>query len=74
MKVYSNSVLENMSSLQLDNALAMVQLSDDLTLEEKEENIEKINFFIRGGVVAKSVKLLNDIQAGQPDMNDFNFN
>jgi len=56
--------------LELERKLAMVKTNEDLTQEEKDKNIDLINFALNGGVQHTRMDVLDDIKAGEADISD----
>lgn len=54
---------------ELKRKLAMVQSSEDLTDEEKDKNIEMINYALTGQKYTEK-QVREDIEAGQADISD----
>lgn len=55
---------------ELQRKLDMVKSNEDLTLEEKDKNIDLINFALNGGVHFSREDVLEDIKAGAADTSD----
>ena len=54
---------------ELHRKLSMVKASEDLTDEEKDKNIDMINFALTGEVSIKQ-SVIDDIEAGKADTSD----
>jgi len=55
---------------ELERKLAMFKCSSDLTQEEKDKNIDLINFALSGGVQFSRADVHEDIKAGKADTDD----
>ena len=68
MRLYDSTVLAKCSEDELNHKLCMVQISGELTDEEKSKNIELIETAINGGVTFKREDIIKDILAGRGDV------
>lgn len=70
MRLYNEADLAECSKVELERKLAMVKCNDDLTRGEKDANIDLINFALCGGVHHTRQDVLEDIKAGEADIDD----
>jgi len=56
--------------MELERKLEMVKSSEELTDEEKDKNIDLINFALSGGVHFARKDVHEDIKAGKADTED----
>ena len=70
MRLYGEEDLVKCSKEELERKLEMVQVNEDLTDDEKDANIDLINFALNGGVHFSRKDVLEDIEAGKADTND----
>jgi len=68
MRLYDSTVLAKCSEDELNHKLCMVQISGELTDEEKSKNIELIQVALNGGASYKREDVLSDILAGRGDV------
>lgn len=55
---------------ELERKLEMVRSSDELTNDEKDKNIDLINFALGGGVHFARKDVIEDMKAGKADTDD----
>ena len=73
LRVYDPLYLKSLSHSELKEKLDMVKCNDDLTIEEKEKNIDVLNFAITGFVNHTRDDVLRDIEMSSADIDDIDF-
>lgn len=72
MRVYTDEQLEVKSKEELKKMKDLVMTNSDLTDEEKDANIDKIDLFLNSGVRFPTERVMVDIKAGMADIDDIN--
>jgi len=76
LRLYDESFLMELANKgqdgkeELERKLAMVKCNEDLTNEEKDENIDRINYALNGGQKFTRKDVEEDIKAGAADTDD----
>lgn len=70
MRVYDICTLKECSKIELEKKLKMVQCNDDLTIKEKDANVDIIKFVLNGCVHNRRDDVLEDIKNGSADIDD----
>ena len=70
MRIYTLKDLQGRSKTELKRLVESVQTNDDLTIEEKDKNIDVLNIALKGGVRYTNKEALELIKAVEPDISD----
>ena len=74
MRVYTLKDLQGRSKETLERLKESVQTSNDLTIEEKDKNIDVLNIALNGGVRYTNKQAMELIEAVLPDTSDMEGN
>jgi len=74
MRVYNEDKVRDMTYDEKMNALNLVKTNPDLTLEEKEANIDLIESHLAGVLHSKHGQIMKDIEDGMADISDMGEN
>ena len=70
MRVYTLKDLQGRSKIELERLVESVQTNNDLTIEEKDKNIDVLNIALNGGVKYTNKEEMNLIKAVELDKSD----
>jgi len=73
-RVYNLSDLQGNSKAELQRKIESVQTNGDLTVEEKDKNIDVLNIALNGGVRHTNKDALDLIKEVEPDIDDIEGN